>query len=141
MPAFALAWLGSLLNWLVGSKAGRWTMLAIAAAAAFGIYTFTIEQRAAERARAEIVAKEQKATELEHQRREHVLEQAQREGATLAARLSATEKHNADLQAQIARLSARHDGDRCLDRDSADRLRSIGGDRQAPGRRTRDPGR
>jgi len=121
---------GSILEWFVDSKTGRIVLLVIAGAAAFGIYTWHIETEAAAKATTELVDHEKAADQVEQQRRDKVLEDAQRQAATLVARLAATEKTNAALLDKIRRLSAANDRKPCLDRAGADRLRELGADRQ-----------
>jgi uncharacterized protein HemX len=136
-----LAFLAPIAEWLLGSKTGRMLLLVIAGAAAFGLYTWKIKHDAAAQATAAIIAKEQAATAAEHDRREHVLEAAQRQAAATVARLNQSEKHNADLAEKIRRLSAANDRKRCLDRDSARRLRELDSDRQTAGDGTVEPAR
>lgn len=125
-----LALLAPILEWFIGSKTGRILLLILAGAAAFGIYTFTIEHKAAEEATTKLVDHEKAADQAEQKRREKVLEDAQRQAATLVAHLAVTEKTNATLVDKVRRLSAANDSRPCYDRAAADRLRQFGPDRQ-----------
>lgn len=100
-------------------------MGALAAAAvvgAFVFYTEKVKHEAVTQVRAQLEA----AAETEHRRRQSVLNQAQQQASVYAQRVEDIEKKNESLQREIARLSAAHDHEPCLDADSVRRLREIG---------------
>jgi uncharacterized protein HemX len=131
MPFLAL-----LANPLV-RKVVMYGLLALAVAA--GIAWFVHHERAIGAAKIEAAVKA--ATEAEHQRRDQVIADARREADQAAERIARQDAKYANLMQQIARLSAAHDRQSCLDRDAIGRLRAIGGDRRQAGNGARQPAR
>ena len=94
--------------------------LALVAAALWGVHH--LEQIGAARE----IAKVQAATAAETARRDKVLADTQAYFAPYVEALDKSEKHNADIQADIDRLSAANNARQCLDAAAVNRLRAIG---------------
>lgn len=118
----SLSGLTSFVQWLLTTKAGLITLAVIVVVVAFCGYTFYIKHEAASEEEAKITAKEQTETAAEHTRRNQALQTAQKQAATMLARLSATESRNAALQAKIRQLASPSASKPCFDPGSYQNL-------------------
>lgn len=125
----------AVLQFLLGTKTGRIILLCLIGLAAFGAWTWHVEDKAAAEQKAKDLSAELQVTQAESDRRNASLADSHRYGAAIAARNAKTERDYADAVAKLRRAEAANRRHRCLDDRSIDRLRGLDGaeDRPAPG--------
>jgi hypothetical protein len=130
MIAFLLPYLLPMLPFMAKVRSCKPCQAVLVGLLAFGaIVGFIVHER--RQAVAVYVAAQEKLTAAESARRQAVIAKAEGEAEASLAQAVASEKRNASLKSEVARLSARNDKRVCHDADSMRRIRQAG---QPPGR-------